>query len=65
MLAGRSGRWPQRVRAPNGDGRPTQPAAWPSRRLVHVWSTPHRSPAVRNGLQRYLVRQVAGSILGQ
>jgi hypothetical protein len=31
--------------------------------LVHVWSTIHRNRAVRSGLQRYLLVQVAGGIL--
>jgi hypothetical protein len=33
--------------------------------LVHVWSTSHRTRAVRNGLQRYVVAQVADAILGR
>jgi len=33
--------------------------------LVHVWSTCHRSRAVRSGLQRYVVPQVADAILGE
>ena len=34
-------------------------------KAVHVWSTPHRNRAVRNGLQRYLLVQVADAILGK
>jgi hypothetical protein len=34
-------------------------------RLVHVWSTCHRSRAVLSGLQRYIVAEVAGAILGK
>jgi hypothetical protein len=33
--------------------------------LVHVWSTRHRNRAVRNGLQRYVVSQVASAIQGK
>jgi hypothetical protein len=34
-----------------------------ARGLVHVWSTCHRNRAVRSGLQRCLLVQVAGAIL--
>jgi hypothetical protein len=33
------------------------------RSVIHVWSTRHRTRAVRNGLQRCIVAQVAAAIL--
>ena len=43
----------------------TRSAAAPTggARLVHVWSTRHRNRAVRNGLQRCIIAQVAAAIL--
>jgi hypothetical protein len=41
--------------------RPSTPPSAPG--LVHVWSTRHRNGAVRNGLLRYIVAQVADAIL--
>jgi hypothetical protein len=37
----------------------------PAPGLVHVWSTRDRNRAARNGLQRYIVAQVACAILGK
>jgi hypothetical protein len=53
----RSGR---RMSGPDGTGPLCLLAA-----LVHVWSTRDRKRAVHNGLQRSIVRQVAGAILGK
>ena len=43
----------------------TGPGTRPEPGLVHVWSTRHRNRAVRNGLQRYIVSQVASAIQGE